>query len=358
MSRRVRGLEVTSFSLPLVEPFAIAGGAQTRADNVLVRVELEDGSVGYGEAAPFEAVTGETQRTTLAALDALRELALGADTGAWRSLAAGLFDVAPDAPAARCAVEQAMFDALARSLGVPLSTLFGGRGEVLETDVTITARSTDHAREAAARFAARGFSTLKIKIGAASSAEDADRVEAVAAAAPGARLLLDANGGYDAGGAIALVRELSRRGVRVSLFEQPVPAGDLAGLARVEKETGVMVCADESARTARDVLHIAARGAAGAVNLKVTKSGVVETLAMWHVAEAAGLERMIGGMVEAEVAMTFSAHLASGLGGFSFVDLDTPLFLERSSFEGGLQYEGARIALPTGPGSGPRPAPP
>jgi L-alanine-DL-glutamate epimerase-like enolase superfamily enzyme len=102
------------------------------------------------------------------------------------------------------------------------------------------------------------------------------------------------------------------------------------------------------------VIRIAQRGLAGVVNLKVTKSGVVETLTMWHVAEAAGLERMIGGMVEAELAMTFSAQLAAGLGGFAFVDLDTPLFLKESPFEGGFALEGGRIVLPEGPGGGVR----
>ena len=88
------------------------------------------------------------------------------------------------------------------------------------------------------------------------------------------------------------------------------------------------------------------------MNLKITKSGVLETLLMWNVAEAAGLERMIGGMVEAELAMTFSAQMASGLGGFAFVDLDTPLFLRESPFEGGLSLEGPHIRLPSGAGIG------
>lgn len=348
----IRGLEVTPIRLALTEPFAIATGAPDAAENVVVRIELEDGTIGLGEAAPFEAVSGETQRSTLDALDRVRELVLGADARAWRKLATGLYDVAPEAPAARCAVEQAVLDAFARRAGLSIAELVGGRGQALETDVTITAGSIEHARASAARFLAKGFSTLKIKVGALPHLEDADRVEAVGRAAPGARLLLDANGGYDADQALALLAELRRRGIEVRLFEQPVPAADLDGMARVAAEGGVTVCADESARTAADVVRIARRNAAGAVNLKITKSGVAETIAMWHVADAAGLFRMIGGMVEAELAMTFSAQLASGLGGFAFVDLDTPLFLSASPFGGGMRYEGAKIRLPEGTGIG------
>jgi L-alanine-DL-glutamate epimerase-like enolase superfamily enzyme len=350
--RLVRGLAITPVSLALTEPFAIAGGAPERADNVVVRIELEDGTIGLGEAAPFEAVTGETQRSTLDALDRLRELVLGADAAAWRALAAGMTEIAPDAAAARCAVEQAVIDALARRSGLSVGQFFGGRDEPLETDVTIIAGGLDHAREMAAIFAARGFQALKVKVGKDDWREDADRIEAVSRAAPGVRILIDANGGYDVKAALALLGELKKRAIAVRLFEQPVHPKDLDGMARVAKEGGVTVCADESARSAADVIAIARRGAAGAVNLKITKTGVVEALGMWHVAQAAGLEVMIGGMVEAELAMTFSAHFASGLGGFAFVDLDTPLFLKESPFRGGFTLDRDRIVMPTGLGVG------
>ena len=350
--RLVRGLEIRPISLELTEPFAIAGGAPERAENVVVRIELEDGTVGLGEAAPFEVVTGETQRSTLDALDRLRELVLGADVAAWRALAAGMAETASDAPAARCAVEQAVIDALARRSGLSVGQFFGGRAEALETDVTIIAGSLDHARDMAAKFAARGFQSLKVKVGKDGWKADADRVEAVARAAPGLRILIDANGGYDVAAALALLAELKKRSIAVRLFEQPVVPWDLDGMARIAKEGGVTVCADESARSAADVVAIARRGAAGAVNLKITKTGVVEALAMWHVAQAAGLEIMIGGMVEAELAMTFSAHLASGLGGFAFVDLDTPLFLKQSPFRGGFTLDRDKIVIPSGIGIG------
>ena len=157
--------------------------------------------------------------------------------------------------------------------------------------------------------------------------------------------MIDANGGYDAGSALQLLARLRAASVPIALFEQPVPAGDLDGLARVTLEGGVRVCADESARSKEDVVEIARRHAAHAINIKLMKCGVVEALDMWTLAEAHGLGRMIGGMVESILAMSFSAHFAHGLGGFSFVDLDTPLFIEGSPFVGGFQLEGARLSL-------------
>jgi L-alanine-DL-glutamate epimerase-like enolase superfamily enzyme len=352
--RRVRKVEAFPIDIELLEPFAIASGAPDRAHNVVVRVELEDGTGGIGEAAPFEAVTGETQASTLAAVEALASAVGGADAGRWRAVAAAMFEARPDQPAARAAIEQALLDALGKAAALPLWCLFGGTSDALTTDVTIPAGDVDHARRSAERYASRGFSTLKIKVGARAPSEDADRVEAVSRAAPGARLLLDANGGYAPDEALALLAELGGRRVEVGLFEQPVAAGDLDGMARLAAEGGVPICADESARSARDVVLLARAGAAHAVNIKIMKSGVAEAIAMRFAAEAAGLGLMIGGMVEAELAMTFSAHLATGLGGFDEVDLDTPLFMRTSPFEGGFSLQGARIVLPEAPGIGVR----
>ena len=86
-------------------------------------------------------------------------------------------------------------------------------------------------------------------------------------------------------------------------------------------------------------------GAATVLNLKLMKHGIAEALDIAAVGRAAGLKLMIGGMVESVLAMTTSACLAAGLGGFSFVDLDTPLFLAENPFEGGFAQEGPRLDL-------------
>jgi L-alanine-DL-glutamate epimerase-like enolase superfamily enzyme len=107
----------------------------------------------------------------------------------------------------------------------------------------------------------------------------------------------------------------------------------------------VAICADESARSAADVLHLIREGAVDAVNIKPMKSGVVESLAIWEVATAAGLDLMIGGMLESVLAMSFSVHFAAGLGGFEYVDLDTPMFIAEHPFAGGFEQDGARLSV-------------
>ncbi len=339
--------------LPLTEPFAIATGAQHAAENVLVRLTLADGTVGLGEAAPFPAVSGETQGGTLAALEGVRAGLVGKDVRAWRPLSEWLGDALALAPAARAGLEMAVLDALARHHRVPLYVLLGGAGTSLEIDMTVTAGDVPHAAESARAILSRGITTLKVKVGALTPAEDAARMVAIHEVAPRARLFADANGGYDVAESLAFLKELERAGVPLALFEQPVPASDIPGMAEVARRSKVPVCADESARSAKDVLRLIREGAAHGINIKTMKCGVVEALTMWSLARAAGLELMVGGMVESVLAMSASAHLAAGLGGFTYADLDTPLFIASHPFKGGLTYTGARLDLdPDAPGHG------
>jgi L-Ala-D/L-Glu epimerase len=342
----IRRLTVAPLDIPMHRPFGIAGGAQQSVvEAALCTVELADGTVGHGEASPFPAFDGDTRDAAVEAMLAARAGVEGEDARAWRRIAAHVAIAASASGAARCAIETAVLDALTRRAGLPLWAFFGGATRSLVTDVTLPITSIDEARRDAAERVAEGFTRLKVKVGGPGAAGDAARLLAIHEAAPHAELMLDGNGGLTAGAALDLLADLRARGVTPILFEQPVPGPDLAGLLQVAREGGVPVAADESVRTAADALRVAALGAAQVVNIKLMKSGVVEALAIAAVARAAGLELMIGGMVEARLAMGMSACLAAGLGGFAFVDLDTPLFLAADPFTGGYAQHGATLDL-------------
>jgi L-alanine-DL-glutamate epimerase-like enolase superfamily enzyme len=354
LATSIARVEVVPVDLPLAEPFAIAGGAQHVCDIALCRVTLGDGSVGHGEAAPFRAVSGETRDRSLATMRDLARDLVGRDAREHARISGELAERAMAEPAARAGLEMAIVDALARSFAAPIWALYGGAGpRSFATDITITAGGVDHAASAARTAHERGFTTLKVKIGAADPGVDVERVCRVADAAPGAAIVLDANEALDAKGAIQLLATLATRGVSVAAFEQPVPAADLDGLAEVTRAAGkTRVLADESARSARDVARIVRTGAAHGINVKITKCGVAESVSMWIAARAAGLDVMIGGMVETDLAMGFSAQLVRGIGGVTFADLDTPFFLGAPLTQGGITFTRPLLEVPDGPGSG------
>ncbi|HEX6122099.1 MAG TPA: dipeptide epimerase, partial [Ktedonobacterales bacterium] len=268
----------------------------------------------------------------------------GQDVAAWRPLAGQLAASFEAQAAARAGVEAALLDALTRTWNIPLYQLFGGAGTRVETDITIPLVPPEHMTELAREHVARGATTLKIKVGTDVD-DDADRVMAAMEGAPDCDLILDGNQGYTPTEALDLLQALSAEDVHPVLYEQPVHRHDLEGLRFVTERAGVPVAADEAMHTAADALRIARMGAASAVNIKLMKSGIVEALDIAAVCRAAHLELMVGAMMESRLGIATSAHLVAGLGGFRYVDLDTPMLLADDPFEGGYEQTGMVYSL-------------
>ena len=331
--------------IELSEPFGIATGAQHVAANVLVTLTLSDGTTGTGEAAPFPAVNGETQSAVLGALATAASSLAGLDALRFRPAVGVAEHALRGTPSALAAFESALLDALCRRSGVSLWSFFGGAQKELISDITIPTGSAEHASAAATRAVRAGFATLKVKVGGVSFDHDRARLDAIVEAAPNGRLVLDANASLSADAALALLDALGHAKGQVLLFEQPTAKHDLDGLRRVREHGGVPVAADESACSAADVLMLVEARAVDVINIKTMKCGILEAMDMIAIARAAGLGLMIGGMVESKLSMTVSACLAAGQGGFSFVDLDTPWFLENAPFVGGWVEAGATLRL-------------
>ena len=341
---QITRIEARVLNAPLKAPFAIAGARLAAVRNVAVRLELDNGADGWGEIPTLPTVTPEDQTT---ALEAVRRAApewSGRDALRWRPLAADLARVLPEAPTVRAGMEMALFDALARNWGIPLFTFFGGAAAHVVTDITIPLCAPEEAGRLAAEYRALGFTTVKTKVGADMDADIA-RVKAIREGHPTSDLILDANEGYDVAQTLAVLQTLRRKGLEPALLEQPLPRDDRDGQARLVREAGVPVAADESCRTSEDALRIARDGLAHVINIKLAKCGVAQALEIIAIARASGLGLMIGGMVETRLAMGFSAHLAAGTGAFRWIDLDTPLLLAEDPVLHGYTVDGPRYHL-------------
>jgi L-alanine-DL-glutamate epimerase-like enolase superfamily enzyme len=344
----IRSLTSVPLDLALLEPFGISGGEQAAASNVLVAMELADGTRGHGEAAPLPPYNGETQGDALAALAPAATWIEGRDARDWRALGEEFARRTPGRPsgAARCALETACLDALARHEGTSLWRRFGGAGTELETDMTVTTGSPAQAGAAARAIRARGIRVIKVKVGGPGGpAGDLARIAAILAAAPGAPLVLDGNAGLTRAAAAELVRGLRAAAIQPLLLEQWLPKDDWAGMRALGDETGWTVAADESVTSAAEARRLVEERAAQVINLKLMKAGVGAALDVVAVARAAGIGLMIGGNVESILAMSMSACLAAGLGGFAHADLDTPWFLAENPFAGGFTSEGGRLSV-------------
>ena len=346
----ITNIEFCPLDLPITDPFVVATGQLQVAHNAFVRLTLHDGTIGYGEIAPFPAITGEDRESSLKHARLLGEHLLGQSTLHYQRLGRELSERASDAPAARCGLETALLDAFTRALRIPLWALWGGADvRARETDVTIPIASLERTKTLARQWYERGFRLFKMKVGHDVD-EDVRRVETLHRHYPGVAFVIDANQGYTREEAAALVRGINRFGGNILLLEQPLAKDDLEGHAELKRHCRVPIAADESAQSLRDLQAVIRHRAADYVNIKITKSGLLDGVLMATVAKAAGLQVMLGGMVETRVAMGCSYGLAMGIGGCPVLDLDTPLLLGDDPIDGGYTYEGPWLQPWHGPG--------
>lgn len=295
MSRTtIRSVVVEPLNIPLLEPFTIATGSVSSANNVLITITLADGSVGYGECAPFSPSTGETQETALAAARGCAALVEGKDAANWRVLSKLMRSVYFSQSTAIAGMEMGLLDALTRSYGIPLYIFFGGASNAIETDYSIPMVTPEHGYELAKAAAARGITCLKVKVGG-DIRDDVARVEAIREGAPGLGLTLDANQGYTASEALLCLEVLDDRDIRPLMMEQPVHKEDYEGLRYVTQHTSVPIAADESAYSAANVAHLISMRACNVVNIKLMKCGFVEALDIAAVCRATHTQLINGG---------------------------------------------------------------
>ena len=231
--------------IPLREPFATAGGVLAARDLLVIRLEDDDGTVGFGEAAPLEPYDGVSIEEVTEALRA------GPPPRG-----------AP--PQARAAWELAELDLQMRRRGKPL----GEPGaDAIPVNCTLAAGPPDEVAAAAAEGLKEGYSCFKLKVGLP---DDGDRVAAVREAIGSwPALRVDANGAWEPEKAVKAIRALERHDLQ--LVEQP--CATLEDLARVRRKVGVPVAADESIAGAKDVREAVRLEACEAVNVKLAASG-------------------------------------------------------------------------------------
>ena len=343
-------IEYWPVDIPMTAPFVVATGARTIAENIFLRVTLSNGAQGYGEAAPFPEVGGETRESCLIARPRLGKAILGHSAASYTNIGHVLSEQAPNDPAARCGLETAVIDAYCRASNILMWQLWGSADvRARETDITIPITDLDKTVALAREWYAKGFCLFTMKVGK-DIASDIRHLEAVHRALPGISFIGDGNQGFSRQECLTFAQGVHRFGGTMALLEQPVVRDDLDSMAAIRRETGIPVAADESVRSLADAHEVVARGASDYINIKIMKTGVAEAVEIASYTKAAGLKLMIGGMIETPVAMGCSLSLVLGLGGFDVLDLDTPLLLTSDPVTGGYRYEGSRLQPWSGPG--------
>jgi L-alanine-DL-glutamate epimerase-like enolase superfamily enzyme len=352
-------MRITSFSsrlehFALTRPYTIAFDTTDSVENAILRVETEDGRVGWGAASPGPHITGETLD---ACVEALRPESLawlvGQDVRRLPALCRELATRALSAPAARAAVDMALHDLLAQRLGVPLVEMLGRAHEGLATSITIGIKGVEETLAEGEEYVGRGFRILKVKTGL-SLEEDIERLRRLREKYSEAevRIRADANQGYTEEQTLRFFRETGS--LRLEFLEQPIPAAQVLALRRLPGEIRDRIAADESLLSDRDALSLAEPPrAAGIFNIKLMKcGGIVPALRIATVAELAGIDLMWGCMDESIISIAAALHAAFASPATRYLDLDGSLDLARDVVTGGFTIEGGLMRTTGAPGLG------
>ena len=310
---RLSSVEVIPYALPFKEPYVTARGVLEQREMVLLRVRDEDGVVGLGEAVPLALRGGATLAEVVRELEGWAEDRDAVDVSA----------------PARCAIATARIDLLGRRAAGQASA--AGPTEAVPCNATLVAGTPVEVAAQAEAWAADGFATFKLKLGAETAekcdmrtllrSRDVETVRAVRkAVGDAARSRVDANEAWDLETAKQTLAALEPMGIE--LAEQPV-AG-LEAMAALAGSTSIPLAADESVTSPGEAERAVGLGACEFTGIKLSKVGGPDAaLAIADVLPAyvtSALDGPVGIAAGAQVALSLAEtthperlHLAHGL---------------------------------------------
>ena len=334
---RIAAIEARPLAVALARPYTIAFKTIAAIEMAAVRVVGERGEVGLGSASPEPAVTGESFADCAAALrlDGL-DFLVGQDVRRLPALCQEIERRFPATPAARAALDMALYDLWARSLGKPLVELLGQVHEALPTSITIGIKNVEETLAEAEEYVGRGFRVLKVKTGRALD-EDGERLRKLRERHGDSIVIrADANQGYS----LAELRRFlaATRDLAIELVEQPLPLAAADTLRELGEDERRRLAADESMQRPADALRLAQPPQPfGIYNIKLMKCGGVRpALRIAAIAETAAIELMWGCMDESVVSISAALHAALASPATRYLDLDGSFDLARDWASGGF----------------------
>ena len=354
---KIKRIEPIAVSLPMVKPIRMSFEEVASAENVLARLETDDGVIGWGGAAAAPTMTGETVASMTAAIRYLAPKLEGMPLDDIAAVMARAGNFLYGNASAKSVIEIALHDALARTRGQPVHALLGEkrRNRVAILRMVGTGKGTAADLEEAKRAHAEGHVAFKIKVGVSDPHEDAGRTRAICAALDDyGRLLVcaDANQGWTPEQAVRYVREVED--TSLAFFEQPVAAHDIEGMAQVARASRIPVGCDEGLHSLEDLERHHEAGAAGGFSLKTIKlGGLRPVMDAGRLCEELGLKiNLASKMAETGISSAALLHLAAALPAVDWGVGFSSQYLVDDILKTPLEFARGHVTVPSGPGLG------
>lgn len=350
---RIKSIKSWSADLGNTKPYTIAFKTVDEVNNAFVEIELENGTTGIGAGNPSEYVTGESFEHCTAALQEKNiSFLVGRDIRELNQLTFEVWQKFPANPAARAAIDIALYDAFTKFLNVPLVKFLGQKIHSLPTSNTIGIKNVEETLKEAQEYGERGFKVLKVKLGI-DLQEDIERIVKLREKF-GKKFVIriDANQGYDSAKTIEFYTKTKH--LEVELIEQPLPAKEVETMRELPAEIRKIIAADESLLSPKDALEIVKPPvAAGIFNIKLMKcGGISQGLKIAEIGLHEGIELFWGCNDESIISITAALHLAFSCSNTKYIDLDGSLDLARDVVKGGFILKDGIMYCSDKPGLG------
>ncbi|MDY3282747.1 dipeptide epimerase [Dysosmobacter sp.] len=351
---KITEVRLGKISVPLRVPFKTALRTVNSVEDVIVELRTDTGAVGYGEAPPTGAITGDTTGAIIGAIqDHIGKSILGREVDDFEDLLQTVQKCVVKNTSAKAAVDMALWDLYGQLYSIPVYKLMGGARKSIVTDITISVNDPEEMARDAVNAIERGYDCLKVKVGA-NPALDVARLAAVRQAVGSSVCIrIDANQAWEPKQAVRILNRMQEQGLAIEFVEQPVKAHDFEGMKYVTERSYVPVLADESVFSPEDALKIMQMGAADLVNIKLMKcGGLYNALKIASAAEVYGVECMIGCMLEAKISVNAAVELACAKKIITKIDLDGPVLCSEDPILGGAVFNEKEITVSDEPGLG------
>ncbi len=345
----IKALALKEIERPFRTTFATSLGSKDRLTSILVTVILENGSSGTGECPTSFVQKHETTPEIKRVLGEASAFLIGSPIDTYREKITLLRHRYTRYPMTISGLETALWRAHIRHGGIPEQTYFGSKGKIVETDITIPFLTEKVSLMKWMKYIIKkGFTVFKLKVSGRIT-EDRSLISAVCAMLDQKRrdysLRLDGNQGYSRSTFPKIMDFIMKNNYPIELFEQPLPKNDFDGLKAIRKYATVPVILDETVFTGEDLSKALEEGLCDGVNIKIAKSGILESQKILATAKRNGMKVMIGCMTETMTGLSVAIHMAAGTGEFDYIDLDSIYFLHHKSRYGALTIDGPRFII-------------
>jgi L-alanine-DL-glutamate epimerase and related enzymes of enolase superfamily len=351
---KIARIEAIPFAIPYKKPLRFASGEVHTADHVLVRVHSDDGLVGSAEAPPRPYTYGETQESIVAVIEKIFAPELVGLSLLEREVMHARMDRTVGNPAAKAAVDMAVWDVLGRALDVPVTQLLGGFTDRMRVAHMVGFAPDDVMVAEAERVRdSYGIAVFKVKVGRRPIDLDVGACRALRTAlGPDVELYVDGNRGWSPSEAARALRAMAD--LDLTLAEELCPADDVLGRRWLVSQTTVPTVADESATTPGEVTRELLGGSATMISIKTARTGFSASQRILHQCEGLGVEVVMGNQIDGQLGTACSvvfgaAHrLTSRRAGelSNFLDMRDDLLTEP------LEISDGELAVRPGPGIG------